>query len=102
MVLNLIVNITQDLDPADGQPFPVGGAAQAQAALVAYGAVAQLGQDVVNVALLTAVMNAVSGIAQLQILQAVYPAVPVVSTNIAIGPTQIMNIVAGNINVNVI
>jgi uncharacterized phage protein gp47/JayE len=101
VVINIIVNITRDLDPSDGQPFPPGGAAQVQAALVVFGASAAIGQDVVNVRLMQAVMDAVTGIAELQILQAIFPAVPVSSANITIGPTEVMNIVTANITVNV-
>lgn len=100
ITIYLIVNVTRDTDPADGQPFPINGVQAIKDALTAFGALAAIGQDVINPRLVQVVMDAISGIAGLQILQGTAP-VPVSSANIAVGPTQVMNIQAANITVNV-
>ena len=95
----LDVQITLDTDSVDGEPYPADGDTEVSNALVSYLSTFVTGQNVINAKLIQAVMDAVSGIATIQIFQDVAPA-PGASTNIVIPFNSLATLTSANIDVD--
>lgn len=94
-----VANITPNTDVFEGALYPSNGDALVAAALVAAGALLQIGQDVWNTKMISSIGANVPGIKELTLLQGIAPG-PATSANITIAVTERATIDLADITVN--